>query len=288
MRMSTRRVRAIVRKELREYRRNRSVVVAMAIFPAHLPHPAAVRGLPRPERDGGHARQTSTCCCTCSRSRCSRRRRSPPTPSPASVSRAASSRSSRRRSGARSSCSARRWRRSSHRSRSPMPCTRSSSPASCCSRSPASRQRSSRPRTSLAQVLFTPLLAAWSIWVGIAISTRSSDVRVAQQLSLLANLPVVVVTSLIAFDVIHPTPGLAVGLAVDAADRRRARLADRGPDVRPREAHHGHEVRSATPRDGRQPRRTRAGRIRIGTLKSRAVWVKSRPQCACGSRYFAR
>ena len=27
----------------------------------------------------------------------------------------------------------------------------------------------------LAQVLFTPLLAAWSIWVGIAVSTRSSD-----------------------------------------------------------------------------------------------------------------
>ena len=37
-----------------------------------------------------------------------------------------------------------------------------------------------------------------------------------------------------------------------------------------------------------QPRRTRVGWIRIGTLKSRAVWVKSRPQCACGSRYFTR
>ena len=64
----------------------------------------------------------------------------------------------------------------------------------------------------VAQLLLTPLLAAWSIWVGIAISTRSSDVRVAQQLSLLADLPVVLLTSLIAFDVIHPTPGLAVGL----------------------------------------------------------------------------
>ena len=31
--MSRRRVRAIVRKELREFRRNRSVVVALAIFP---------------------------------------------------------------------------------------------------------------------------------------------------------------------------------------------------------------------------------------------------------------
>ena len=65
----------------------------------------------------------------------------------------------------------------------------------------------------LAQLLFTPLLAAWSIWVGIAISTRSSDVRVAQQLGMLASLPSVAVTSLIAFDVIHPTLGLALGLA---------------------------------------------------------------------------
>jgi ABC-type Na+ efflux pump permease subunit len=36
---------------------------------------------------------------------------------------------------------------------------------------------------------FTPLLAGWSISVGIAISARSSDVRVAQQLSVLASLP---------------------------------------------------------------------------------------------------
>lgn len=63
-----------------------------------------------------------------------------------------------------------------------------------------------------AQLLLTPMLAAWSIWVGIAISTRSSDVRVAQQLSLLAALPVVALTSLIAFDVIPPTPVLTVGL----------------------------------------------------------------------------
>ena len=33
MTISTRRVRAILRKELRDYRRNRSVVVTMAIFP---------------------------------------------------------------------------------------------------------------------------------------------------------------------------------------------------------------------------------------------------------------
>jgi ABC-type transport system involved in multi-copper enzyme maturation permease subunit len=64
----------------------------------------------------------------------------------------------------------------------------------------------------LAQVVFTPLLAGWSIWVGIWISARSNDVRVAQQLGMLASLPSVLVTSLIAFDVIHATPGLALGL----------------------------------------------------------------------------
>jgi ABC-type transport system involved in multi-copper enzyme maturation permease subunit len=65
----------------------------------------------------------------------------------------------------------------------------------------------------LAQLLFTPLLAAWSIWVGIAISARSSEVRVAQQLGMLASLPSVAVTSLIAYNVIHATLGLALGLA---------------------------------------------------------------------------
>jgi ABC-type transport system involved in multi-copper enzyme maturation permease subunit len=65
----------------------------------------------------------------------------------------------------------------------------------------------------LSQLLFTPLLAAWSIWVGMVISTRASDFRVAQQLSLLAGLPAAVVAALVAFDVIHPTFDLALGLA---------------------------------------------------------------------------
>jgi ABC-2 type transport system permease protein len=64
----------------------------------------------------------------------------------------------------------------------------------------------------VAQVVFTPLLAAWSIWVGTAISARSNDTRVAQQLSILASLPTVVVAALIAFGVIHATLGLALGL----------------------------------------------------------------------------
>ena len=63
------------------------------------------------------------------------------------------------------------------------------------------------------QLAFTPLLAGWSIWVGIAISARSSDVRVAQQLSVLANLPPVAIVALMGFNVITPSTRLAVGLA---------------------------------------------------------------------------
>ena len=65
----------------------------------------------------------------------------------------------------------------------------------------------------LAQLLFTPLVAGWSIWVGIAISARASDFRVAQQLGILASLPTAVVAALIAFDVLHPTLGVTLGLA---------------------------------------------------------------------------
>ena len=67
----------------------------------------------------------------------------------------------------------------------------------------------------LVQLLFTPLLAGWSIWVGIAISARSSDVRVAQQLSVLASLPPLAIVALMQFNVIT------------AVDRPRARVSPR-------------------------------------------------------------
>jgi ABC-2 type transport system permease protein len=57
----------------------------------------------------------------------------------------------------------------------------------------------------LAQIVFTPLIAIWSIWVGMAISTRAGDIRVAQQLGVLASLPTVFVAALIALDVIPAT-----------------------------------------------------------------------------------
>jgi ABC-2 type transport system permease protein len=62
----------------------------------------------------------------------------------------------------------------------------------------------------LAQVLFIPLLAGWAIWAGLAVSVRANDVRVAQQLGTLASLPPVAVASLMAFNVITPTFRVAV------------------------------------------------------------------------------
>lgn len=62
----------------------------------------------------------------------------------------------------------------------------------------------------LAQLFFTPLLAGWSIWIAMLISTRSSDVRVAQQLSSLASFPSVAVAVLVALNVIKASLVTAV------------------------------------------------------------------------------
>ena len=65
----------------------------------------------------------------------------------------------------------------------------------------------------LVQLLFTPLVAGWSIWVGIAISTRMSDVRAAQQLSVLGQPATRRHRGPMSFNVITPSLGLALGLA---------------------------------------------------------------------------
>jgi ABC-type transport system involved in multi-copper enzyme maturation permease subunit len=64
-----------------------------------------------------------------------------------------------------------------------------------------------------AALVFIPLLAIWAIWVGLAISTRVSDTRVAQQLSTLGSLPPAALAALMSFQVITPTFGLAAALA---------------------------------------------------------------------------
>jgi ABC-type Na+ efflux pump permease subunit len=65
----------------------------------------------------------------------------------------------------------------------------------------------------LVQLLFTPLIAGWGIWVGIAVSARSTDVRAAQQLSVLGSLPLLAILALISLNVITVSSALAVGLA---------------------------------------------------------------------------
>jgi ABC-type Na+ efflux pump permease subunit len=65
----------------------------------------------------------------------------------------------------------------------------------------------------LVQLLFTPLLAGWAIWVGIAVSTRSTDVRAAQQLSVLGSIPPLIIVALMSFNVITESAALAIGLA---------------------------------------------------------------------------
>jgi ABC-type Na+ efflux pump permease subunit len=85
----------------------------------------------------------------------------------------------------------------------------------------------------LAMVLLTPLLALWSIWVGMAASVRANEVRVAQQLGMLGGLPAIALLLLIALGAIQPdlTFGIKFGiilLAVDvAALRFVSRLFDR-------------------------------------------------------------
>jgi hypothetical protein len=57
------------------------------------------------------------------------------------------------------------------------------------SRSPGLSRRSTQVHGVVVQLLFTPLLAGSAIWVGIAVSTRCTDVRAAQQLGVLGSFP---------------------------------------------------------------------------------------------------
>lgn len=74
-----------------------------------------------------------------------------------------------------------------------------------------------QPSWFLAELLFAPLLATWSVWVGTAISARSSDVRVAQQLGTLASLPALVLPLLMSLRVFKPSATVAIAIAVALA-----------------------------------------------------------------------
>jgi len=64
-----------------------------------------------------------------------------------------------------------------------------------------------------AALVFIPLLAGWAIWVGLAISARATDTRVAQQLGTLASLPPVALAALFSFRIISPTFAVAAAFA---------------------------------------------------------------------------
>ncbi len=212
MSMSTRRVRAIVRKELREYRRNRSLVVAMAIFPLiFLIQPlVVVFALPASASNQlAHEHLLLYMLCI---------------PALVPVFVAAYAVVGERQQGTLEPVLTTPIRREEFLLGKALAALVPSLAVSymvyafflaCVAlfARPGVASALIRGPDMLAQLLFTPLLAAWSIWIGLGMSARASDVRVAQQLGLLASLPSAVVTALIAFDVIHATLGLALGLA---------------------------------------------------------------------------
>src|SRR6266542_3360265 len=65
----------------------------------------------------------------------------------------------------------------------------------------------------VAMAVLTPALAAFAILVGILISLRSTDFRVAQQLAVLASLPVIGLVALVTFRVIRPSAALYAAAA---------------------------------------------------------------------------
>jgi ABC-type transport system involved in multi-copper enzyme maturation permease subunit len=62
----------------------------------------------------------------------------------------------------------------------------------------------------ITQLVFTPLVAGVSVWIGLAVSTRVSDVRVASQVSLLGSIPLVAGAALVAFGVVDWSTTLAL------------------------------------------------------------------------------
>jgi ABC-type Na+ efflux pump permease subunit len=66
----------------------------------------------------------------------------------------------------------------------------------------------------LALFLFAPLMAGWGIVVGMAVSVRTTEVRVAQQLGTLASFPPVIVIILLSAGFVSPTFSSALEFAI--------------------------------------------------------------------------
>jgi ABC-2 type transport system permease protein len=65
----------------------------------------------------------------------------------------------------------------------------------------------------LALFLLAPLMAGWAIVVGMAVSVRATEVRVAQQLGTLASLPPLGLIILLAVGTLQPTLTVALSFA---------------------------------------------------------------------------
>lgn len=83
--------------------------------------------------------------------------------------------------------------------------------------------------TLLALFLFAPLVAGWAVVVGMAVSVRASEVRVAQQLGMLASFPMIGVIVLLISGVIHTTFSSAIefGVGLLVVDLLALRLVSR-------------------------------------------------------------
>jgi len=74
-----------------------------------------------------------------------------------------------------------------------------------------------RPSILLAQLIFTPLLACMAVWLSMTISAHTRDARVAQQLGVLANLPIIALAIMLGFHVIQVTLPLSIALGAALA-----------------------------------------------------------------------
>jgi ABC-type Na+ efflux pump permease subunit len=79
-----------------------------------------------------------------------------------------------------------------------------------------------RPLVLVAQLVFTPLLVCLAVWISMTISARVSDVRAGQQIGTVITLPIVALGVLVGFHVIPATVTLgiiagAVLIVLDAA-----------------------------------------------------------------------
>jgi ABC-type transport system involved in multi-copper enzyme maturation permease subunit len=213
MRMSTTRIRAIFRKELREYRRNRQIVVTMAIFPLFFSVYPIVEIFGLPASSAGAVAQKQPLVYMLGI----------PALVPAAL--AAYSVAGERQQGTLEPVLTTPIRAKEFLLGKALAVL---VPALAVSyivfgvfvaaiellAQPAVTSAVLHGPELLALLLFTPLVAALSIWTGIAISARSNDTRVAQQLSILAGIPAIIVTTTIAVGGIHATLHLALALGV--------------------------------------------------------------------------